>query len=347
MTRTLREIAALTGGELVGDGDVVLTGLARIEQAGPGQLSFIANPKYARHAAETGASALLVPWDMPLPPGRNAIRSRNPYFAFRQALCAFHPEKPPLPEGVHPTAVIGRDAQLGEGVRIGPRVVVGARARIGAGTALLPGVVVGDDVTLGEACVVHANASLREGVTIGNRVVIHDGTVIGSDGFGFAFEGGRYHKIPQVGTVVVEDDVEIGANVTVDRATLGETRIRRGAKLDNLIQVAHNCEIGEHTAIAAQAGLSGSTVIGRGVRVGGQAGFGGHLSVGDFAVVGGQSGVVKSVPPKAMVSGYPARPHREELRFEAALRQLPGWAKLLKRLAARIEKLEEETRKTC
>ena len=205
----------------------------------------------------------------------------------------------------------------------------------------MPGVIIGNDVVVGEDCIIHGNVSIRESVVIGNRVMVHNGTVIGSDGFGFAMEGGVYHKIPQVGTVVIEDNVEIGANVTIDRASLGETRIKKGAKLDNLIQIAHNCTVGKNTVIAAQTGLSGSTQIGAGVRIGGQVGFAGHLEVGDGAAVAAQSGVSKSIPPGEMVFGYPARPHHEELRIQAARQKLPELLKIIKELKKRIEKLEE------
>ncbi len=347
MTRTLRELAVLSGGELTGDGGLTITGPAPIEVAGPGQITFVSNPKYAHFLASTRASAVIVPKAMDAPEGRSVIRAENPYFAFLLIVRAFFPEKPFVAPGVHPTAVVGNGVRMGENARIGPRVVVGDRCSIGDGTELLPGVVLGEDVTVGKNCVIHANVSLRERVVVGDRVIIHDGTVVGSDGFGFAFEAGSYRKIPQVGTVVIEDDVEIGANTAIDRATLGETRIRKGAKLDNLIQIAHNCVIGEHTAIAAQAGLSGSTVLGRGVRIGGQAGFAGHLQVGDGAAVGAQAGVDKSVPGGIMVSGSPARPHREEMKAQAAVRRLPDWMKEMRRLIGRLDTKEKEPESTC
>ncbi len=347
MTRTLRDLAALSGGELTGDGGLTITGPATIEDAGPGQITFVANPKYAHFLASTKASAVVVPKGMDAPEGRPVIRAENPYFAFLLIVRAFFPEKPFVAPGVHPTAVVGDGVRMGADVRIGPRVVVGARCVIGDGTELLPGAVLGDDVSVGKRCVIHANVSLRERVVVGDRVIIHDGTVVGSDGFGFAFEGGRYQKIPQVGTVVIEDDVEIGANTAIDRATLGETRIRKGAKLDNLIQIAHNCVIGEHAAIAAQVGLSGSTVLGRGVRIGGQAGFAGHLQVGDGATIAAQAGVDKSVPGGVMISGSPARPHREEMRVQAAVRHLPSWMKEIRRLINRLEPKEKESESAC
>ncbi|MBN2201981.1 UDP-3-O-(3-hydroxymyristoyl)glucosamine N-acyltransferase [bacterium] len=347
MTRTLRDLAALSGGELSGDGGVIITGPAKIEDAGPGQITFVANSKYAHFLASTRASAVILPRDMEAPGSMPVLRADNPYFSFLLIVRAFFPEKPFLAPGIHPTAVVGDGVRMGDGAAVGPRVVIGNRCSVGDGTQLLAGAVLGDDVTIGKNCVIHANVSLRERVVVGDRVIIHDGTVVGSDGFGFAFEGGRYRKIPQVGTVVIEDDVEIGANTAIDRATLGETRIRAGAKLDNLIQIAHNCVVGEHTAIAAQAGLSGSTVIGRGVRIGGQAGFAGHLQVGDGAAVGAQAGVDKSVPEGIMVSGAPARPHREEMRAAAAVRQLPNWMKEIRRHIRQLQSKEKESESTC
>jgi len=338
----LRDIATHLGGEVEGDENLEITGLAPIEEAKSGDLTFLSNPKYVKFLERTQASAIILPKDMVCPPGKSVIRVANPYFAFAQVIPLFYPSKPFLPVGIHPTAVIGEEVLLGKDVAIGPYVVIGDRCRIGEGTVLFPGVILGEEVWIGSHCVIHARVSIRERVRLGDRVIVHDGAVIGSDGFGFAFEGGKYHKIPQVGTVIIEDDVEIGANVTIDRATLGETRICKGVKLDNLIQIAHNCYIGEHTAIAGQAGLSGSTRLGKYVRVGGQAGFAGHLEVGDFAIVAAQSGVDKSIPPRVMVFGYPARPHREALRFEAGVHQIPQVLKTLRELRKRIENLEKE-----
>jgi len=343
----LAEIAAELDGEVVGNGEVEISGVARIEDARDGEITFIANPKYTKYLKETKASAVIVSGEIAEVADKSLLLVKNPYFAFLKTVTLFHPQAPLIEEGIHHTAIIGQNTELGDNLSIGPYVVIGRRCQIGRGTILLPGAVVADDVRIGEDCTIHAYVSLRERVLLGNRVIIHDGTVVGSDGFGYAPEEGKYHKIPQVGTVVIEDDVEIGANVTIDRATLGETRIKRGAKLDNLIQVGHNCSIGDDTVIAAQAGLSGSTHIGRGVRVGGQVGFAGHLEVGDDASIGAQSGVSKSVPPGIMVFGYPARPHMEEFRIQAAQKQLPRLLKEIKDLRDRIRKLEEKMGKKC
>ena len=347
MALKLSEIAARVGGEVVGDGRFEITGVAKIEEAREGEITFLANPKYSKFLEQTRASAVIVPGDFSEPTDKSLIRTKNPYYAFLQTVTLFYPPVPLIDKGIHPTAVVGEETELGKDLSVGPYVVVGRRCRVGDGSVLMPGVVVGDEVVVGEGCTLHAHVCLRERVELGDRVVLHNGVVVGSDGFGFAQEEGTYHKIPQVGTVVIEDDVEIGANSTIDRATLGETRIKRGAKLDNLIQVGHNCMIGENTVIAAQTGLSGSTHIGKGVRVGGQVGFAGHLEVGDGAAIGAQSGVSKSVPAGLFVFGYPAKPHMEEFRIQGALKRLPELLKEIKSLKDRLEKLEQAMRKGC
>ena len=346
MKYKLSDICKKVNGKLVGE-DCFITGVAKIDEARDGEISFITNPKYQKFIEDTHASALIVPADYKIAKKIPLVQSENPYFTFLKTILLFHPRLPLQDKGIHSTAIIEENSGLGKDISLGPYVVVGKRCRIGNGTTILPGVVIGNDVVIGEECLIYAQACLRENVTIGNRVVIHSGAVIGGDGFGFAPQDGVYHKIPQVGTVVIEDDVEIGANVTVDRATLGKTLIKKGAKLDNLIQVAHNCTIGENTVLAAQVGLSGSTHIGNGVRVGGQAGFAGHITINDGAAIGAQAGVSKSVPPGVMVSGYPARPHREELRLEAAIHRLPGLILEIKNLKKKIYELEKKLRNGC
>ena len=344
MVMKLGEIAARLGGKVVGNEGIEIRGVAKIEEAREGEITFVANPKYAKFLNETKAAAVIVPMDMTGSGDIPLILTKNPYYAFLQTVSLFYPSEPLIEKGIHSTAIIGEKTQLDDDLSIGPHVVVGKRCRIGSRTVLMPCVVLGDDVVIGEDCVLHANVSIREKVVLGNRVTIHNGSVVGSDGFGFAPEEGKYYKIPQVGTVVIEDDVEIGANSTIDRATLGETRIKRGAKLDNLIQVGHNCTIGEDTVIAGQAGLSGSTHVGRNVRVGGQVGFAGHLHVGDNVTIGAQSGVSKSIPPGIMVFGYPAKPHMEEFRIQGAQKRLPQLIKEVKQLKERIRELEKSLR---
>lgn len=345
MVLKLKAIAEIVGGEVIGDDNIEINGVARIEEAQEGQIAFLANQKYSKFLLETKASAVIVPKDIHHVKGKALICLDDPYFAFLQVLNVFYPPKPFIDKGIHPSAVISEGTKLGKDLSIGPFVYIGKNCHIGNHSVIMPGVILYDDVIIGKACVLHANCCLREGVRVGDRVILHNGVVLGSDGFGFAPKGGKYHKIPQVGTVVIESDVEIGAHVTIDRATLGETRIHKGAKLDNLIQIAHNCTVGENTVIAAQTGLSGSTHIGKHVRVGGQVGFAGHLTVGDDAAIGAQSGVSKSVPSKTMVFGYPARPHREALRIEGALRRLPKLIKEISELKEKIKTLEQELMK--
>ncbi|MBN1779764.1 UDP-3-O-(3-hydroxymyristoyl)glucosamine N-acyltransferase [bacterium] len=346
MNLPLSKIAEIAGGRLVGDGSVMIRGVARIEDAGEGDLSFLANAKYVRHLQKSPVSALIVPANLKLDSDLPVIVAENPYFAFMKVVSAFYPAKPPEP-GVHPTAVVPDSVTLGKDVSIGALVSLGENCQVGDGSVLMAGVVAGHDVRIGKACLLYPNVSLREGVRLGDRVVLHNGVVVGSDGFGFTMEGGKYVKIPQVGTVVIEDDVEIGANTAIDRSLLGETRILQGAKIDNLVQIGHNCTVGRHTVISGQAGVSGSTHIGDYVRIGGQAGFAGHIKIGDRAAVGAQAGVSKDVPEGTMVSGYPAKPHREELRMEAAVRQLPQLLKEFKALQEKVRELEEKLRKSC
>jgi UDP-3-O-[3-hydroxymyristoyl] glucosamine N-acyltransferase len=251
----------------------------------------------------------------------------------------FHPPSAPA-AGVHRLAQVSGSAHLAEDVSVGPFVFVGERVRIGRGTVLHPGVYLGDDVTVGEDGVIWTNAVIREGCRLGDRVLIHPGAVLGADGFGFARREGRFLKIRHVGIVVIEDDVEIGANATIDRGTLGTTTVRRGVKIDNLVHIAHNVEVGEDSAMAAQVGISGSTLVGRRVLMGGQVGMVDHLTIGDDAVLVAQSGVIGNVPPGAMLSGYPARPHREVLKTTAALRGLEKIKKRLRELELELEALK-------
>jgi UDP-3-O-[3-hydroxymyristoyl] glucosamine N-acyltransferase len=347
MALTLSEIAGIAGGELAGDGSLQIRGVARIEEAGPGDLSFLVNARYARYLNDSKVAALIVPKDLSLEIPIPLIRAENPYFAFLKVVNVFYPPKPLIEKGIHPTAVIPKSTCVGQDVSIGAYVVIGEDCQIGDGSVILPGVVLGNRVIVGNQCLLHANVSIREDVRLGNRVILHNGVVLGSDGFGFTFEDGRYVKIPQVGSLVIQDDVEIGANTAIDRAMLGETLICKGAKLDNLVQIGHNCTVGDHTVISGQAGLSGSTHIGRYVRIGGQAGFAGHLKVGDKSAIGAQAGVSKDVPESMMVSGYPAKPHRDELRIEAAALRLPELLKAFKDLQNRVRDLEEKLRKLC
>jgi UDP-3-O-[3-hydroxymyristoyl] glucosamine N-acyltransferase len=341
---TLAEIAQWMNGRVEGDASIEITGLAKIEEAKPGHLTFIANPKYAKFIRTTMASAVLVGMDFPSF-DKTLLRVQDPYFCFLNLVKKFYSSRPTVPEGIHPTVVMGDNVQVGKHVAFAPYVVIGRGCRIGDGVVLYPGVVLDDEVSVGDNTIIYANVSVRERCLIGKNVIIHMGAVIGSDGFGFAFEDGRYHKIPQVGIVHIEDDVEIGANTTIDRATLGETLIRTGVKLDNLIQIAHNVVVKEHTVIAAQTGISGSTTIGAYVKMGGQVGLAGHIEVGDHATVGAQAGVTKSVPPDVFVTGYPAKEIMKIRREEAALTRLPELLKKVRRLEAEIEQLKNSLQK--
>lgn len=350
----VREIAALVDADVEGDAAIAIRRVAKIEEAGEGDVTFVANPKYAKFLPLTNASAVIVARSLQLTPDeRSAIRAvllrtNDPYLAFLKALRTFNPPSDPLPPGIHATAVIAPDARLGKDIRAGEHVVVGSRAIIGDGVMLCAGTVIGADVAIGNGALLHPNVTVREGCRIGQRVIIHAGSVIGSDGFGFAPKAdGSYEKIPQMGIVVVEDEVEIGANCTIDRATLGETVIRRGAKLDNLIQVAHNVVIGENTVIAAQAGISGSTKIGAGCMIGGQVGFTGHIDIADRTKVGAQSGVHRSVQtPGTTIFGYPAMPHREAMKTHGAISRLPDLVATVQELTKKVRELEEQLGKT-
>ena len=329
---TTAEIAKLLQGRLAGSGDIVIHGVAKIEEAGPRELTFVANPRYAKYLETTGAGAVLVGKGMSS--DRMAvIEVDDPYTCFLLLLERFNPVISWLAPGIHPTAVIEPTVTLAEDVAIGAYCYVGPRATIGRGSRIFPQSVIGADVSMGAECEIHSHVSIREGVILGDRVVIQDGAVIGSDGFGFAPTAEGYRKIPQLGRVVIAHDVEVGANTTIDRATLGETTIGKGTKLDNLIQVAHNVSIGSDTVIAAHTGISGSARIGDRCRIGGQVGIVGHLRIGDDVQIGAQSGVAGDVDDKTIVSGSPARSHALWKRIEAALTRLPE-------LLRRVRKLE-------
>jgi UDP-3-O-[3-hydroxymyristoyl] glucosamine N-acyltransferase len=338
----LKEIASYLNCEVVGDADVEINKVSEIQNASKGDITFIANPKYEKFFETTNASAVIV--------AKNFQKRRDdlslllvddPYYAFVKVLKILNPPLELLPPGIHQTAVISKTAVLGENVRVGANVVIGERVKIGDNSVIMHGVVIGDDVEIGSDVLIYPNVTVYHKCKIGNRVIIHSGTVIGSDGFGFAPRpDGTYEKIPQVGIVVIEDDVEIGSNCSIDRATLGETIIKRGAKLDNLIQIAHNVVIGENTVIAAQTGIAGSTKIGKNCVLAGQVGIVGHIEIADRTTIAAQSGVSKSITePGKVYFGYPAREHSIALRIEGAIRQLPDLIKEFRDLKGKIEKL--------
>lgn len=335
----LGELAERVGCTLHGDPGLEIRAVRGIEEAGPGDLTFLANLRYVDQLPRCRASAIILPADGP-PCPLPTLRTPHPYLAFGRAMQLFHPLAPP-PTGIHPTAVLGNGVRLGQGVSVGALAVVADGVEVGEETWIGAQVYIGPGSRIGRRCVLHPRVTLREAVLVGDRVIIQSGAVVGSDGFGYARdELGRYVKIPQVGRVVLEDDVELGANVAVDRATMGETRVRRGTKLDNLVQVAHNVVIGEDTVIVAQVGISGSTTIGSRVTLAGQAGIVGHLRIGDDVTIGAQAGVTKDLPDGAVVLGSPAMPHMEYKRSVAAARRIPELRKLLRGLEERVRALE-------
>jgi UDP-3-O-[3-hydroxymyristoyl] glucosamine N-acyltransferase len=310
--------------------DVEISGVAGIESAGPGQLTFIANPKYASAARMTKASAVIVAEDSPALTTA-MLRSNNPYFDFARALELFY-APPQYAPGIHPTAVLHASAKIGLGAHIGPYVVVQEDVEIGKNAVLLAHAVVYRGAKIGNNFVAHAHAVVREFCRIGNNVVLQNGVVIGGDGFGFAKDGkGQWHKIVQSGPTVIEDDVEIQANACIDRASVGETRIARGAKIDNLVQVGHGSKVGEDTLLCAQAGLAGSTDVGKNVILAGQVGVAGHCKIGDGAIATAQSGIPNDVAAGAVVSGYPAIDNKLWLRCVAVFNRLPEIARVLRK----------------
>lgn len=345
MNRTLDEIAKLIGGRVVGDGSVVLTGVSGIREAVPGHVTFLSNPKYARYLGTTRASAVIVDGssgDLVAAGRPTLLVTDNAYAAFARVMDLFAEREGHRLSGVHPTAHVDPTAALGSGVGIGPHAVVLENAEVGDRTTIHAGAYVGARVRIGRDCIVYPNVVVKSPTVLGDRVIVHAGAVIGTDGFGFAREGDGQLKVPQLGNVVVEDDVEIGANACIARATVGTTRIGRGTKIDNLVQIAHNVVIGEDSTVVAQVGICGSAEIGRRVVIAGQAGIGGHLQIGDDAVVGAQAGVTKSVPPGEQVSGYPARKHALSKRLNACIQSLPALLARVRELEKRLSKLEKE-----
>ncbi len=337
---SLEELAGIVEGEVRGGAGVEITGVAGIKEAKEGDITFLANPKYESFLETTNASAVIGP------PGTECrkplIWKDNPYLAFLKVITLFSEDiSARYPRGVHESAIIARDAIIADNVSIGPYCNVGRKSKIGRGASILFGVYIGDDVIIGEDCLIYPHVTIRERTCIGDRVILHPGAVIGADGFGFAKDGYSHLKVPQIGRVIIEDDVEVGANSTIDRATLGATRICRGSKIDNLVQIAHNAVVGENSIIAAQVGVSGSTEIGKNVVLAGQAGLVGHITIGDNAMVGAQGGVTKSVPPGMKVSGYPAREHSQAKRIYGYTKKLPDLFAKIKELEKKIADLEK------
>jgi UDP-3-O-[3-hydroxymyristoyl] glucosamine N-acyltransferase len=341
MSRTVNEIAKHIHGKVFGNGDIEIKSLSGIKEAQPGDITFVANSKYFPLVEKTKASAIICPEHFTAE-GHTLIQTGNPSLSFAKVVPLFMEEPPPPARGIHPTAIIGPDVVLGNDVSVGPYTVIEREAHIGARTVIGSQCFIGYRASVGQDSLIYPNVSIRERVAIGSRVIVHCGTVIGSDGFGFVNIEGRHEKIPQVGTVEVCDDVEIGANVTIDRARFDKTVIGAGTKIDNLVQIAHNVRIGEHCLIVAQVGISGSDIIEDRVVLAGQAGLAGHLTVGEGAIVAAQAGVVSSIPPHTMVSGYPAKPHQTAKRINAHIQRLPVYVKKLSELQKQIDALQTQ-----
>jgi UDP-3-O-[3-hydroxymyristoyl] glucosamine N-acyltransferase len=334
VTFTAKELAALSGGELIGDPTLQITGAASLIEAAQGEISFFTDRKYIRLLRKTRASAIFVPPDFAESINAAQIRVSNPTKAFEQVLLKFAPKRISFAPGVHPSAVVDPSAQLGERVSIQPLAVIEPGAKVGDDTIIGAGSYVGHETTIGSGCHIYPRVTIRERSRIGSRVIIHSGAVIGADGFGFEMVDGRHQKLQQIGIVQIDDDVEVGANTTVDRARFGRTWIQEGVKIDNLVQIAHNVVIGKHSVIVAQAGISGSTRVGERVTMAGQVGIVGHVEIADGTIIAAQSGVSKSLPGGVWF-GYPAVP------FDEAKQQI-AWIHRLGKLFRRVKEIEKK-----
>jgi UDP-3-O-[3-hydroxymyristoyl] glucosamine N-acyltransferase len=334
------EIAQAVRGTLEGNGNVAIEGAAGLDVATEKEISFFHNPKYSDQLERTKAGVVILPSKtngLKAPEGKTLIRVPNPPLAFAQVLALFERQlqRPPAP-GIHAQTAVHPKAQIGPGVAIGPFTTIEEGAKVGAGTVIYNGCYIGAQSVIGDNCLIYPNVVLREYTRLGARVIIQPGAVLGSDGYGFATHEGKHFKIPQIGHVVIEDDVEVGANVTIDRATTGETRVGSGTKIDNLVHIAHNVQIGKNCLIVAQVGISGSTKIGNQVTLAGQVGIVGHVTIGDNAVIAAQSGIMNNVEPGAVLFGTPARPHRETMKLQAIYGKLPEIYDTLKALKKKI-----------
>lgn len=335
MDLTLGELVGRLGGELLGDPSVVVRQIASLDRAGEGELAFLVSPKYRAALKASRASAFILPAKAADFTDRPRILTPDPYLYFARAAQLFNPPKA-VPAGVHPSAVVG--SELPASVAVGPNAVIGADCRIGEGCVIGAGCLIGDGVAIGAGSLLHAGVKVYDGCTIGARAILHSGAVIGADGLGFARDADKHWvKIPQIGGVVIGDDVEIGANTTVDRGALEDTVIGNGVKLDNLIHVAHNCRVGEDTIMAAMAGLAGSTTVGKRVQVGGKAGFSGHLEVGDDIVISADTNVTKSIDrPGVYTAMIPLQPHADWVKNFSHLRRLDAMAERVRELEKKL-----------
>lgn len=338
MEKTLKEIASIIGGEVVGDGAVRIRSVNGIREAQKGDITFLANPLYRPLLSETKASAVITSKDIESAP-KPIIRTDDPSVAFSKVISIFQARKEKdIPRGIDKTAVIAKGVVIGNDVAICAYVVIEEGSHVGDGAVIYPHVYIGHNAKIGKNTKIYPNVSIRQGSCIGDNVIIHSGTVIGSDGFGFVKVGGRHQKIPQTGIVVIEDDVEIGSNVSIDRARFGETVIGKGTKIDNLVQIAHNAKMGANCIMVSQSGIAGSSSMGKEVTIAGQVGIGGHVNIGDNTIIAAQSGVSKSVPANSIVMGSPVKPIMEEKRIIACMRKLPELLKAVRELKNRLAK---------
>lgn len=340
MKKTVAEIAEYLGGTVIGNSSIIIEGVKGLDEAGESDLTFIANRKYIKKLETTSASAILVRPDIENK-GKTLIAVPDPYIAFGKVLGLFYPEHKETP-GIKKGAFVEKGASVSEEAVVYPGAYVSAGARIEDKAVLYPGVFIGRDAIVGDGSILYPNVAVYRRCIIGKRVILHAGVVVGSDGFGFAAPGFLNEKIPQVGIVQIDDDVEIGANSTIDRGNPGRTWIQKGVKIDNLVQIAHNVTIGENSVIVSQVGISGSTRIGKGVIIGGQAGVVGHITVGDYVMAAARSGIHKDVPANQIIGGAPNRPYREWLRIEGSIPRIPEMRKTIISLAKRLENLEKE-----
>lgn len=342
MTKTLKEIAKLVDGELIGNGDVAIKGINAIDTAVEGELSFILNPGYEDLINKTKASGVIVPKVLKNNYNKPIIKVDSPSTTFSKIIEFVLPDRIPQPKGIHPSVIISKTAKIGKGAAIGPYVIIEDGVSIGDNTVIYSFCYVGKNSKVGNNCIIYPNVMVREEVVIENRVIIHPGSVVGSDGFGYDTQkDGTHVKIPQLGIVVVEDDVEIGACVTIDRARFSKTIIGKGSKIDNLVQIAHNVIIGPGCLIAAQSGISGSSELGRNVVFGGQVGVSDHVKIGDFVIAGAKTGISKSFPANTVLFGYPAKPVEKARELIASVGLLPKLYERVRALEDKIKKLEK------
>ena len=337
MKKTLRELAELIEGCVIGDAEILVEGITGIDEAGSTDLTF-AVPPHLDKALASHAAAVIIP-DSVETYAKSAIRVANPRIAFTRLLTLFNP-RPQVDCGVHPTAVVGNNVVIGNKVAIMAQVFIGNDVTIDEGTIVYPLTFVGDGSTIGKDCIIHPNVTLRDRTILGNRVIIQSGAIIGGDGFGYVTVDGSHLKVPQVGNVIIEDDVEVGSNTAIDRATTGSTIVKQGTKIDNLVHIAHNDVIGEHCFIVAQTGISGSVTVGNHVTLAGQTGTAGHINIGENSVFIGRAGITKDTPANYFGAGTPARPHSEWVREQVSLHKLPAALKKIRDLEKRIEELE-------